>query len=1034
MVGARLERFAADQDPGTVLDPEAIAEVAALLGVVPDPAADLEIAHVAGWLHWTRYQVLPAGEDQEDLTAALALFAPVYQAFPDRVPEQVRAFFDEQRHGAAGTLATLHDRAVALLRETLRTGDRTALNDAIDLLRQAVEATPTDHPDRAGRLSNLGGALQTRYQRTGQAADLDEAITTGQAAVDTTPTDHPDRAMYLSNLGGALQTRYQRTGQIADLNDAITTGQAAVDTTPTDHPDRAAMLSNLGTALQTRYERTGQIADLDEAITTGQAAVDTTPTDHPDRAGYLSNLGLALRIRYERTGQVADLDEAITTGQAAVDTTPTDRPNRAMYLSNLGNALRTRYKRTGQIPDLNEAITTGQAAVDTTPTDHPNRAGRLSNLGFALQTRYERTGQVADLNEAITTGQAAVDTTPTDHPDRAARLSNLGLALRTRYERTGQIPDLNEAITTGQAAVDTTPTDHPNRAMYLSNLGTALQTRYQRTGQIADLNEAIEVYRKGVGVAGASPRRRAVAARGWGRTAAGGGRWEEAVAGFTAAIELLGLVAPRSLARPDQEALLVEFGGLGADAAACCVRAGQVGQAVTLFEQGRGVLLGQALDMRTDLTSLNQRYPDQAASFVQLRDVLDQADGPAVPDQHRSGQGAVDPAVAQRQAAGVAIEELIATIRRLDGFETFLQPPPLDDLLTTAAQGPVVAVAVSEFGSQALLLTDSTVEAVALPGLTPQAVYDQVVAFLGALAGTTSGAAQRRLVAVLDWLWDVLAGPVLDRLHLTRTPADGPSWPRLWWCTTGLLSFLPVHAAGRHDTRFDTHPATVLDRTISSYTPTLRALTHARRTSPTDTDAHVQLGDGKLVAICMPQTPGARNLPGALAETTALQARFPAQIDVLTGEQATRQAVLDRLPTARWTHFACHGTANPTDPSQSQLLLADQPLTVLDLTRRHLHHAQLAFLSACETARPGARLSDEAIHLASAFQLAGYRHVIATLWPINDTTAVDVAGSIYAALADSTAPAAAVHQTVRNLRDYLPRAPSVWASHLHTGA
>ncbi|WP_243407941.1 tetratricopeptide repeat protein, partial [Frankia canadensis] len=413
-------------------------------------------------------------------------------------------------------------------------------------------------------------------------------------------------------------------------------------------------------------------------------------------------------------------------------------------------------------------------------------------------------------------------------PPRPRRtLSNLGIALRTRYERTGQVTDLDDAINTGQAAVDTTPTDHPDRAGYLSNLGIALRTRYERTGQVTDLDDAIEVYRKGVGVAGASPQTRALAARGWGQTAAGGGRWEEAVAGFTAATELLGLLAPRSLARHDQEALLVEFGGLGADAAACCVQAGQVGQAVALFEQGRGVLLGQALDMRTDLTALNQRYPNLAASFVRLRDVLDQADGPAVPDQLQPGQGAVDATVAQRQAAGVALEELIASIRRLDGFETFLQPPPLEDLLATAAEGPVVAVAVSEFGSQALLLADSTVEAVALPDLTPQAVYDQVVAFLGALADTTSGVAQRRLVAVLGWLWDVLAGPVLDRLHLTTTPADGPSWPRLWWCTTGLLSFLPVHAAGHHDTRFDTHPATVLDRTISSYTPTLRALTHA---------------------------------------------------------------------------------------------------------------------------------------------------------------------------------------------------------------
>jgi hypothetical protein len=44
---------------------------------------------------------------------------------------------------------------------------------------------------------------------------------------------------------------------------------------------------------------------------------------------------------------------------------------------------------------------------------------------------------------------------------------------------------------------------------------------------------------------------------------------------------------------------------------------------------------------------------------------------------------------------------------------------------------------------------------------------------------------------------------------------------------SGLLSFLPVHASGHPNTRADAAQVTLIDRVISSYTPTLRALIHA---------------------------------------------------------------------------------------------------------------------------------------------------------------------------------------------------------------
>ena len=54
----------------------------------------------------------------------------------------------------------------------------------------------------------------------------------------------------------------------------------------------------------------------------------------------------------------------------------------------------------------------------------------------------------------------------------------------------------------------------------------------------------------------------------------------------------------------------------------------------------------------------------------------------------------------------------------------------------------------------------------------------------------------------------------------------------MWWCPTGPLTILPIHAAGHHaDSVSGTTPTkqSVLDRVVSSYAPTLSALIRARQ-------------------------------------------------------------------------------------------------------------------------------------------------------------------------------------------------------------
>ncbi len=396
-------------------------------------------------------------------------------------------------------------------------------------------------------------------------------------------------------------------------------------------------------------------------------------------------------------------------------------------------------------------------------------------------------------------------------------------------------------------------------------------------------------------------------------------------------------------------------------------------------------------------------------------------------------------------------------------------PPSIDQLRAQAAAGPVVSFIVSVHCSAALVPTAHNVTAVTLPGLTPDALNEQINAFHTALNdvhGAQGGrAANKVLTETLAWLWDQAAAPVVHQLGYRSAPAaDGRPWPRVWWVTGGQLGLLPLHAAGHHDDPPSPERRSVADRVVSSHTPTVRALGHARRARP----APAMAATSSLI-VAMPTTPDlpaalqgaplhhvpdeARRLAAILPHPLTLTGPVPAMLarpEDLAGappaEAPTRRRVLAELPNHAITHFACHGTSDPEDPSKSRLLLndhRDQPLTVSSLAPINLDRAQLAYLSACNTAANTAgALLDEAIHLAGAFQLAGFPHVIGTLWPIDDEFAVDVATGFYTALRDDDGAmdtdraSIALHLTLRTLirEQDLNATPWLWAPYIHAGA
>ncbi|GLV99150.1 CHAT domain-containing tetratricopeptide repeat protein [Streptomyces lavendulae] len=989
---------------------------------------------------------------------------------------------------------------VALWARSALTGSEADLDDAVRLSREAAGTIPVGHPERPGMLSNLGGCLQTRFGRTGASTDLNDAITALQAAVAGAPTTHPNRTTMLSNLGMSLRSRFEQTTASNDLNNAITALQAAIAGTPTTHPNRAGMLNNLGTALRARFALTGATADLDEAVQVARDAVATVPVGHLKRPGFLNNLAISLRSRSERTGSVPDINEAITTLRTVVDSVPGNHPDRAGALAALANMLYSRFERTGALGALDEAIRLGRESLAATPAAHPERPGRLSLLGASLMRRFERSEAPTDVDEAIRLGREALAATPAAHPERPGRLSNLGSILHSRYHRTLGLADLDEAIAKYSEAIAAIPEDHSYRPMYLSNLANALHSNYLRTREASDLDEAIRTAQEAVLTLPASHPVRArlmsnlaVGLRARFRLSRSPEDLAEAVAWFMEvaeteltlpsirmlaarlagelvadtepsraaalldqAVRLLPQVAPRQLDRTDQQYALGGFAGLAADAAALALNDPATTEdkrpalALRLLETGRAVLLSQSLETRSDLTDLARRHPEAAARFVELRNRLDSpsaflAEGPA--DNTVGPSSAI--AGPDRQRLATEWGELLAEIRRLPDFRTFAAPPEAEELLAQAADGPVVVFNISRYRSDALLLTVDGISCVPLPKLDVETVTDRTAQFHRALDSSVHGrtgqarvAAQQELSRILEWLWDTAAGPVLDALGITTAPALGQEWPRVWWATGGLLGLLPVHAAGHHsdpaDPAVQADPA-VLDRVVSSYIPTIGALRHARR----ERDATEPAAAGRSLIVAMPTTPGIpRGLDHVLDEALKIAERLPGPT-VLSGPEPTRDRVLGLLVGCSIVHFACHGINDPTDPSHSRLLLhdhAEAPLTIAALAPVRLEHAQLAYLSACETAlTTHTKLLDEAIHLASAFQLAGYPHVIGTLWAVNDFFAARIGDAFYAALTTGPVPeidraADGLHHAVRSVRKTLRGTPSLWAAHLHVGA
>jgi CHAT domain-containing protein len=232
-----------------------------------------------------------------------------------------------------------------------------------------------------------------------------------------------------------------------------------------------------------------------------------------------------------------------------------------------------------------------------------------------------------------------------------------------------------------------------------------------------------------------------------------------------------------------------------------------------------------------------------------------------------------------------------------------------------------------------------------------------------------------------------------------------------------------------------------MDRVISSYLPTLRALAFAQARQPKKYLNHKR--DASLLVVLMPQTPNATPLPSVDKEARdIIHTAAIASMQHMTLNVPTVSSVLRQLPLHNLVHFACHRVSDYANPSDSYLMLADTKLTVQQILRTHAAEPDVAFLSACSTAHSHEKqLADESIHIASSFQLMGFRHVVGTLWTADDMTCQEIARKFYSHLLgddndewDGTWKVAeALHAATSSMQNREPKFPLLWAPFMTFG-
>ncbi|KAH0563392.1 hypothetical protein GP486_002038 [Trichoglossum hirsutum] len=785
-----------------------------------------------------------------------------------------------------------------------------------------------------GYFNDLGNLLGKRYDSNGKTEVLEHAIEVTEKAVKMSEADGDERARSLNTLGNLLAKLFEVTGAMEHLEQAIQNSQKA--------PQFYQRDLQLWPTNLTRYERIGTIDDLEEAILKTTESIQLSPF-HLERMKGWTTLGNLKERKFVRYGEIRYLEEACEHSTRSLQLArPIYRETSSLspYFNNLGNKLARLFGTTGEPAKLNEAVENAEKASQSTSETHPDCPLYLNNLSNHLQSLIHapiidepREGAVSDRRETL---------------EKAVRSAEKATALAT-----GTLLQSHTDI------VLRVPTGTWNLMLY-SKLGSATTACFHRIASVRRILRLLGERHD----------------------------WSKAVDIAKEAVELLSTVNAPFLSYEDQQYAVTHFSGLAADACSLLLQNGdRPYEALLILEQGRGIILRILMDLRSDISRLRKDYPELARRFDLLRAEV------STPFSETPDLGTRQALFLRRKRAAEDLAMVTETIRSLPSYAGFPLEFPEAELVDQASRGPIVIVNVTEFRSDAIIVSQLCgVQAIQLRGMKEARVKRWLQKDLTEFPREEYGEKNKLYRRFLIWLWSECVKPVIEQIKKSVTPRDGEVQVMVGW--------------NRIENMFS--------YAVSSYTPTIKALGYTRASNSRHFPAHP-----KMLLVAMRTTPGAKSLPGVSEEVEALN------------------DVLARSFSLELEEPNSEKKQDASDPEPVQ-----DHLTLQKIFDMGLKTSWIAYLSACSTAENKSRhLADGVLHLASGFQVSGFRHVIASMWPASDDFCVSVAKTFYqmiekhywkTGISDDLV-AQALDSPLEIVRDNLHKQPLAWAQFVHYG-